>query len=68
MKTYKLDITIAAQEDLERLYDFLSDHDTFLAERAVAAIEKSYEFLELSGVFFELLLFKSIKKVPKILN
>ena len=45
MKTYKLDITISAQEDLERLYDFLSDHDTFLAERAVAAIEKSYEFL-----------------------
>ena len=45
MKTYKLDITISAQEDLERLYDFLSDHDTFLAERDVSAIEKSYEFL-----------------------
>jgi plasmid stabilization system protein ParE len=45
MKTYKLDITIAAQEDLERLYDFLSDQDAFFAERAVEAIEKAYEFL-----------------------
>ena len=46
MKTYKLDITIAAQEDLERLYEFLSDQDAFFAERAVEAIEKAYEFLK----------------------
>ncbi len=45
MKTYTLDITIAAQEDLERLYDFLSDQDAFLAERAISTIEKAYELL-----------------------
>ncbi len=45
MKTYTLDITIAAQEDLERLYDFLSDQDAFLADRAISTIEKAYELL-----------------------
>ncbi len=46
MKIYKLDITVAAQEDLERLYDFLSDRDILFAESAVVAIEKAYEFLK----------------------
>lgn len=45
MKTYTLDITIAAQEDLERLYDFLSDQDAFLADPAISTIEKAYELL-----------------------
>jgi plasmid stabilization system protein ParE len=46
MKTYRLEITIAAQEDLQRLHDFLCDQDALVAERAIEAIQKAYEFLK----------------------
>ena len=45
MKRYELVISPAAQEDLERLNDFLLAIDVGTAERAAAAIEKAYDLL-----------------------
>lgn len=44
--TYRLRVTEAAQEDLERLFDFLAANDLEAAVRARAAMEKAYEFAE----------------------
>jgi plasmid stabilization system protein ParE len=44
--TYRLRVTEAAQEDLERLFDFLAANDLEAAVRAHAAMEKAYEFAE----------------------
>ncbi len=46
MKRYQLTIHTDAQEDLERLHDFLFDADPNLAEKAIAIIEDSYGFLQ----------------------
>lgn len=45
--SYRLRISQGAQEDLERLFDFLAANDLQAAIRARAAIEKAYEFVEL---------------------
>lgn len=42
---YRLRISEAAQDDLERLLDFLAERDFPSALRAHAAIEKAYELL-----------------------
>jgi plasmid stabilization system protein ParE len=42
--SYRLRVTEAAQEDLERLFDFLAANDLEAAIRARAAIAKAYEF------------------------
>ena len=44
--SYRLRVTEAAQENLERLFDFLAADDLEAAVRARAAIEKAYEFAE----------------------
>ena len=44
--TYRLRVTEAAQQDLERLFDFLAANDLEAAVRARAAMEKAYEFAE----------------------
>ncbi|MDE2149308.1 MAG: type II toxin-antitoxin system RelE/ParE family toxin [Gammaproteobacteria bacterium] len=44
--SYQLRVSQAAQEDLERLFDFLAANDFPAAIRARAAIEKAYEFVE----------------------
>ena len=44
--SYRLRVTEAAQEDLERLFDFLAANDLEAAVRARAPIEKAYEFAE----------------------
>jgi len=44
--SYRLRVTEAAQENLERLFDFLAANDLEAAVRARAAIEKAYEFAE----------------------
>lgn len=44
--SYRLRIAAAAQADLERLFDFLAEHDLAAARRARAAIGKAYAFLE----------------------
>ena len=43
---YRLRIAPGAQADLERLFDFLADHDLASAQRARLAIEKAYDFIE----------------------
>lgn len=43
--SYHVYISRQAQEDLERLLDFLAAEDYAVAQRARAAIEKGYEFL-----------------------
>lgn len=43
---YAVRITKDAQDDLERLFEFLAANDYEAAVRARAAIEKGYEFLE----------------------
>jgi plasmid stabilization system protein ParE len=45
--SYQLRVSEAAQEDQERLFDFLAANDLQAAIRARAAIEKAYEFVEL---------------------
>lgn len=45
--SYQLRVSEAAQEDLERLFDFLAANDLASAIRAREAIEKAYEFMEL---------------------
>ena len=43
--SYRVLITRAAQDDIERLIDFLAQKDPAAAQRAHAAIEKSYALL-----------------------
>jgi plasmid stabilization system protein ParE len=43
--SYRVRYTKAAKEDLQRLYNFLLDHDLQAARRAREAIGKSMEFL-----------------------
>jgi len=45
--TYTLRVSTAAQEDLERLFEFLAANDLPSAIRARGAIEKAYEFAEM---------------------
>lgn len=44
--SYRLRVTAAAQQDLERLFEFLATNDFAAAVRARAAIETAYEFAE----------------------
>ena len=44
--TYQVRYTAAAEEDLQRLFDFLLEHDLATARRALATIRKSMELLE----------------------
>jgi len=46
--TYRVRLTAAALEDLDRLYDFLLTRDLAAAERALAAIERAFELLAYS--------------------
>ena len=46
--TYKVRLTPEAQEDLDRLYDFLLQKDLDSAERALGAIERAFELLAYS--------------------
>jgi plasmid stabilization system protein ParE len=46
--TYKVRLTAAALEDLDRLYDFMLKRDLEAAERALAAIERAFELLAYS--------------------
>lgn len=46
MTDYQVVISIEAQDDLERLYNFLYDIQPDTAARALKAIEKSYLVLE----------------------
>jgi plasmid stabilization system protein ParE len=41
MKTYELSYTIEARDDLYRLYEFLVQTDTVLAERAIDTIDSA---------------------------
>jgi len=43
---HRLQIAPGAQTDLERLFDFLAENDLAAAQRARAAIEKAYGFIE----------------------
>ena len=45
--SYQLRVSAAAQEDLERLFEFLAAKDLSSAIRARDAIEKAYDFVEL---------------------
>ncbi len=44
--SYKLRLTPGAAEDLRRLFDYLAERDLSTAERARAAIEKAFDFLQ----------------------
>ena len=44
--SYRVRISAAAQEDLERLFEFLAANDLPSAVRARNAIEKAYELVE----------------------
>lgn len=44
--SYRLRVSEAAQEDLERLFEFLAANDLPSAIRARQAIEKAYELVE----------------------
>lgn len=46
MKRYQVEVSDEAQEDIERLHDFLSDIDMRLADKAIGEILKGYEFLK----------------------
>jgi len=46
--TYKVRLTAEALEDLDRLYDFLVKRDLDAADRALAAIERTFELLTYS--------------------
>ncbi len=43
---YRLRLTPRAADDLQRLFDFLVEHDLATAQRARAAIAKAFEFLQ----------------------
>ncbi len=43
--TYQVRVSAAAQADLERLFEFLAEHDYTAALRARIAIEKAYALL-----------------------
>lgn len=45
--SHQLRVSTAAQDDLERLFEFLATHDLQAAVRARLAIEKAYEFAEI---------------------
>jgi plasmid stabilization system protein ParE len=45
--SYQLRVSAAAQEDLERLFEFLATNDLSSAVRARDAIEKAYAFVEM---------------------
>lgn len=45
--SYRLRLSSAAQQDLERLFEFLAEKDLQSAISARVAIEKAYEFVEL---------------------
>lgn len=44
--SYRLRLTPGAADDLQRLFDYLTEHDLSTAERARAAIEKAFDFLQ----------------------
>lgn len=44
--SYRLRLAARAADDLQRLFDYLAEHDLEAAERARAAIEKAFGFLE----------------------
>ncbi len=46
MKRYQVEVSVAAQEDVEQLHDFLSDIDMRLADKAIGEIFKGYTFLQ----------------------
>jgi plasmid stabilization system protein ParE len=46
MKRYRVEVSDAAQEDMERLHDFLSDIDMRLADKAIGEIVKGFDFLK----------------------
>ncbi|MDA3878236.1 MAG: type II toxin-antitoxin system RelE/ParE family toxin [Halothiobacillus sp.] len=43
--SYRVRLTTAAADDLQRLFEFLVEHDVHAAERARLAIEKAFSFL-----------------------
>jgi len=43
--SYRLRLTQAAADDLQRLFDFLAEHDVSLAMRARDAIAQAFDFL-----------------------
>ena len=45
--SYQLRLSAAAQEDLQRLFEFLADNDLAAASRARDALEKAYELAEM---------------------
>lgn len=45
--SYRLRVSAAAQDDLERLFEFLAANDLSSAIRARGAIEQAYEFAEM---------------------
>jgi plasmid stabilization system protein ParE len=47
MKRYIVEVSDAAQEDIERLHDFLSNIDIRLADKAIGEILKGYDFLKI---------------------
>jgi plasmid stabilization system protein ParE len=47
MKRYRVEVSDAAQEDMELLHDFLSDIDMRLADKAIGEIHKGYDFLKI---------------------
>ena len=46
--TYNVRLTPEAEDDLERLYEFLLEHDLDAADRALDAIERAFELLAYS--------------------
>ena len=48
MKRYKVRFTPEADDDLQRLYDFLLERDLIAAERALAAVTQAIELLRFS--------------------
>ena len=44
--SYRLRLAARAADDLQRLFDYLAEHDLEAAERAREAIEKAFSFLE----------------------
>jgi len=45
--SYRLRVSAAAQDDLQRLFESLADNDMAAASRARNALEKAYEFAEM---------------------
>ena len=43
--SYRLRLTPGAADDLQRLFEFLAEHDLAAAERAREAIAKAFDFL-----------------------